>query len=81
MTEVDYIKAAEYYEKGFDQLVPQQKLNLASIYLNNLCGSSHTKEEGMTIRKSCESPRWEIITYTTKDGYEFYSLKRIKHLS
>lgn len=75
-TDVDYIKAAEYYEKGFSQLAPPQKLRLASIYLNNLCGSSHTKEEGMTILKSCESPRWEINTYSSKDGYEFYSLKR-----
>ena len=81
MTDVDYSKAAEYYEKGFSQLVPPQKLRLASIYLNGLCSSSHTKEEGMTIIKSSESPRWEIITYTSKDGYEFYSLKRIKHNS
>lgn len=80
-TDVDYIKAAEYYEKGFNQLDPPHKLRLASIYLNNLCNSSHTKEEIMTIIKSCESPRWEVITYTTKDGYEFYSLKRIKHTS
>lgn len=81
MTDVDYIKAAEYYEKGFSQLGPPQKLRLASIYLNGLCSSSHTKEEGMAIIKSCESPRWEIITYTSKDGYEFYSLKMIKHKS
>lgn len=81
MTDVDYIKAAEYYEKGFSQLLPPQKLRLASIYLNDLCSSSHRKEEGMTILKSCESPRWEIITYTSKDGYEFYSLKRNKHNS
>jgi hypothetical protein len=81
ITDVDYIKAAEYYEKGFSQLVPQQKLRLASIYLNNLCSSSHTKEEGIAILKSCESPRWEIITYTSKDSYEFYSLKRNKHNS
>ncbi|MEI7847235.1 MAG: hypothetical protein WCK35_15655 [Chloroflexota bacterium] len=81
MTDVDYIKAAEYYEKGFSQLIPPQKLKLASIYLNDLCNSSHTKEEGMTIIKSCESPQWEIVTYTSKDGYEFYSLKRIKHNS
>jgi hypothetical protein len=79
LTDVDYIKAAEYYEKGFSQLGPPQKLRLASIYLNDLCNSSHTKEEGMTIIKSCESPQREIITYTSKDGYEFYSLKRIKH--
>ena len=75
-TDVDYIKAAEYYENGFSQLVPQQKLRLASIYLNNLCRSSHTKEEGLTILKSYESPRLEISTYTSKDGYEFYSLKK-----
>ena len=81
MTEVDYIKAAEYYEKGFSQLLPPQKLRLASIYLNGLCSSSHTKEEGMAIIKSCESPQWEIITYTSKDGHEFYSLERIKHIS
>lgn len=36
LTNVDYIKAAEYYEKGFSQLIPPQKLRLASIYLNNL---------------------------------------------
>ncbi len=76
ITDVDYIKAAEYYEKGFDQLVPKQKLRLASIYINNLCSSSLKKEEGMTILKSCESPRWKIITYSTKEGYEFYSLKK-----
>ena len=81
LTDVDYIKAAEYYEKGFSQLIPPQKLRLASIYLNDLCNSSHTKEEGMTIIKSCESPRWEIITYTSKDGYEFYSLKWTKNNS
>lgn len=79
LTDVDYIKAAEYYEKGFSQLVPQQKLRIASIYLNDLCSSSHTKEEGLTIIKSCERPQWEIITYTSKEGYEFYSLKRNKH--
>lgn len=76
LTDVDYIKAAEYYEKGFSQLVPPQKLRLASIYINDLCGSSHKKEEGMTILKSCENPRWDIITYTSKEGYEFYSLKK-----
>jgi|GEM_PF-4641948 len=76
ITDGDYIKASEYYEKGFSQLVPQQKLRLASIYLNDLCSSSHTKEEGMTIIKSCERPQWEIITYTSKEGYEFYSLKK-----
>lgn len=81
LTEVDYIKAAEYYEKGFSQLVPQQKLRLASIYLNNLCSSSNKKEEGMKILKSCEDPRWEIITYISKEGYEFYSLKRNNHNS
>jgi translation initiation factor 2 beta subunit (eIF-2beta)/eIF-5 len=81
LTGVDYFKAAEYYEKGFSQLLTPQKLRLASIYLNDLCSSSHTKEEGRAIIKSCESPRWEIITYTSKDGYEFYSLKRIKHNS
>ena len=80
-TDVDYIKAAEYYEKGFSKLGPLQKLRLASIYLNGLCSSSHTKEEGMTIIKSCESPRREIVTYTSKDGYAFYSLKRIKRNS
>ncbi len=80
-TDVDYIKAAEYYEKGFSQLLPPQKLRLASIYLNGLCSSSHTKEEGMAIIKSCESPRWEIITYTSKDSHEFYTLRRIKHNS
>jgi|GEM_PF-3595433 len=80
-TDVDYIKAAEYYENGLSQLVPEQKLRLASIYLNDLCNSSQTKEEGMAIIKSCESPRWEIITYTSKDGYEFYSLKKIRHNS
>ncbi|MBI9050397.1 MAG: sel1 repeat family protein [Anaerolineaceae bacterium] len=81
LTDVDYIKAAEYYEKGFSQLVPQQKLRLASIYINDLCNSSHTKEEGMTIIKSCENPRWKIITYTSKNGHVFYSLQRIKHNS
>ncbi len=81
LTDVDYIKAAEYYEKGFSHLLPPQKLRLASIYLNDLCNSSHTKEEAMTIIQSCESPRWEIITYTSKDGYEFYSLKRNKNNS
>ncbi len=80
-TDVDYIKACEYYEKGFSQLAPPQKLRLASIYLNNLCSSSHTKEEGMSIIKSCESPRWKISTYTSKDGHEFYSLMRIKQNS
>ncbi len=81
LTDVDYIKAAEYYEKGFSQMGLPQKLRLASIYINDLCNSSHSKEEGMTIIKSCESPQREIITYTSKDGYEFYSLKRIKHNS
>ena len=81
LIDVDYSKAAEYYENGLSQLVPEQKLRLASIYLNDLCNSSQTKEEGMAIIKSCESPRWEIITYTSKDGYEFYSLKKIRHNS
>jgi len=81
LTNVDYIRASEYYEKGFTQLVLPQKLRLASIYLNDLCNSSHTKEEGMKIIKSCESPQREITTYTSKDGYEFYSVKRIKHNS
>ncbi len=81
LIDVDYSKAAEYYENELSQLVPEQKLRLASIYINDLCNSSHSKEEGMTIIKSCESPQREIITYTSKDGYEFYSLKRIKHNS
>ncbi len=79
LTDVNYIKAAEYYEKGFSQLEPPQKLRLASIYVNDLCDSNHSKEEGMNIIKSCESLRWEIFTYTSKDGYEFYSLKRTRH--
>ena len=81
LTDVDYIKAAEYYEKGFSHLEPSQKLSLASIYLNNLSNTTHSKEEAMAIIKSCVSPRWEIITYTSKEGYEFYTVKRIKRNS
>jgi len=76
LTDLNFIKAAECYEKGFSQLTPPQKLRLASIYLNNLCGSSNKKEEGLTILKSCENPRWDIIKYKSKEGYEFYSLKK-----
>lgn len=72
----NYVKAAEYYKKGFDNITPEKKLKLASIYLNNLSGSYHTKEEAMSIIKSCERPQYEIVTYTSKDGYEFYTQKR-----
>lgn len=77
LTNVDYKKAADYYEKGFEHLVPMQKLRLASLYLNNLSGSPHSKEEAMIIIKSCESKRWEIFTYISEDGYTFYSQRRI----
>lgn len=78
MVAVDYIKAAEYYEKGFSKLTPPQKLNLANIYINGLCNSFHSKEDVMAIIKSCESHRWKIVTYTSKDGYEFFSIERTK---
>ena len=76
LTNVDYLKAAEYYEKGFSILGPDQKIRLASLYINNLAGSSHTKEEGVEILKSCEDPKWEIITYKAHEGYEFYARKK-----
>jgi hypothetical protein len=78
MFPVDYKKAEKYYSEGFNEISPQQKLNLASIYNNNLGDTAHSKEEVREILKTCESPRWEIITYTTKDGYEFYSMQRLK---
>lgn len=74
MTAVDYKKAEEYYIKGLRELTPPQKLKLASIYINGLGDPSHTKEEGMDILKSCESSRWNIVSYTTEEGYEFYGM-------
>lgn len=73
-TPVDYKKAEEYYSKCFCELTPPQKLNLAGIYINNL-SDFHTKEEGINILKSCENHRWKIVTYPTKEGYEFYRIQ------
>ena len=78
MTAVNYKKAEEYYTKGLSTLIPAQKLKLASIYINNLGDPSHTKEEGMILLKSCESSRWNIVSRTTKEGYEFYSIQRVR---
>ena len=74
--EKNYVKASEYYEKGFDNLTSNHKLKLASIYRNNLSGSLHSNEEVISIIKSCENPRWEIYTYASEDGYEFYTMRR-----
>lgn len=75
---VDYEKAAELYEKGWDCLTPEQVLNLASIYINQL-SSKKSKSEGESIRDLCiPGTRNEISTYTTKEGHTFWSLRRIK---
>ncbi len=78
MTQIDYKKAGNYYEKGFNELTPPQRLKLASIYNNKLGTSHHSKEDVKVILKSCESTSWQIKAYTTQEGYEFYGLVRVK---
>ena len=76
MRPVDYVKAAELYEKGKDHLNPHQILNLASIYINQL-STKRSKTEGLQMVASCKpGVRDEICTYTTTEGYTFYGTRR-----
>ena len=78
---IDYLKAAKYYEKA-DLSHPQDVLNLASIYLNNICGSEKVAEGKKLLKKTqAKLKQDEIINKRiSEDGYVFYFIERIRRL-
>lgn len=76
---INYEKAAKYYEKVYSSLSVNDKLNLASIYINQL-SNEDKKEEGYQIIESLKQKlkNSKVYEYETKDGYTFYNIERIK---
>ena len=83
LSQPDYIKAAHYYELGIGELNRREKLNLASIYLNNIAG---TPNQGQKLFEECQntlaktrngSPIYKIESYKTPDNYTFWREEKI----
>lgn len=76
---INYAKAAKYYEKVYSSLSVHDKVNLASIYINQL-SSEDKREEGYQIIESIKQKlkKSKVYEYETKDGYTFYNIERIK---
>lgn len=77
--ETNYQRAAKFYRKyiALDNAPNKSvyKLNLASIYINEL-DKNHTKEEGKTLLDSVRQQETEeVIEYTTEKGYTFYTFE------